>query len=540
MAGQLTARGTHGIRLLCAAGWMVALLACRQPVAQAVADVAATPDTTVDVTIAACPGGQVPCGAACLPACATPTSRTSAPSCACRDPSPPPVAKFAVTDNRFCLSVNLSGGSDAQAHARRQFLYQQAKVLGVRTLRWHFLWAQVQPKAGTFDWSSVDPVVAETQQAGLDLLAVVAYGNPWASKAAQQDGNDTQYPPDDPATYANYAAALAAHISPTVHHYEIWNEQNAGYRFWKGEPDGFNGHPGHYATLLQLAAKAIHGVDPQAQVAYGGLFYAPQVILGAEAFLDQSLTALPQLGAAFDAIAYHPYGAYPPLHPPEFSDPAGIVPQFPIDQCTQRITAVLANHGVTGKPHWITELGWPSVGGGDPQQVARWLARAYVLALAQDVQRLCWYTIDDSDPSADGVPWEGAFGLYTFDADALDGSVAQPKPAAVAHQFLAENLRGFGYAGDESRDGARIHAFADAAGSKVVHVLWDETLPVGATVQQDPPRVIQWPRRAQRDYTLVTAVGTVEALPSGAADGFLAVNVRASVGFLVEAVGVGR
>ncbi len=339
-----------------------------------------------------------------------------------------------------------------------------------------------------------------------------------------------------PADFANYAAQLAAHLTPTVRDYEVWNEQNAGYRFWKGEPDGFNGHPGNYAKLLSLAAKAVHGVDPKLRVGYGGTFYFPQLILGAEAFLDQSLAAHPGLGDQFDALGWHPYGAYPPLQPPEYATPASRVPQWAVHQCADRMDGVLAKHQLAPKPHWVTELGWPSVAGGDPHQQARWLVRAYALLLSRDVEHLCWYTIWDGDPATAIAPWEAGFGLYTHDADVLDGSVPQAKPSALAHMALAKQLQGLGWAADQTQGLVRAQTFADPAGATAVHVVWNDTMAVGETQEQDPATMVTWPARQGRAYSWTPAVGLPVALTPDAA-GMLAVPVRGSAGYLREQAG---
>lgn len=489
-------------------------------------------------TGASCPAGSDRCQGACLPACATATVRQTT-TCLCRDPTPPPTAKHAAVDGRFCLSVNPMWGSDAASKARRQFVYAAAKQLGISTLRFHFLWAELEPKQGQFLWDAVDTVRAECQAAGLDLLLVLAYGAPWASKLAQKNGNDDHYPPDDPATFANYAAQLAAHVSSTVRDFEVWNEQNAGYRFWKGEPDGLNGNPAAYAKLLSATAKAVHGVDPKMRVSFGGLFYVPQLIVGAEDFFDQSLAALPQLAGEFDAVAYHPYGAYPPLKPPEFANRASPVPVFPIDECAQRMTAVLQKHGAPPKPQWVTELGWPDIAGGDPAQVARWLARGYTLLLSQDVAHICWYTMDDSDVAKADAPWEAGFGLYTYNPDFLDGTLPQPKPVALAHAQMAKQLQGLGWAADETRGTVRAHAFTSPDGARAVHVVWDDTLPVATTVPSDAAITVPWPARVGRQYQFTPALGAAMALQPDSS-GLLAVPVRASAGYLQETAAGGN
>lgn len=473
----------------------------------------AQPDAETTDAAVGCPIDQTLCAAACLPTCTTLTWRDPAWDCACRDGSAALPGSGLPLQERLCLSVNVSTSTSPAAKAQRKFLFEQSALLGVHWLRWHFLWAEVEPKKGAFQFQSVDTLLQELaefrQTTGhqLGVLGVLAYGAPWASKAAQVDGNDHHYPPDDPQDFANYAVELAVHASASVTDWEVWNEQNAGYRFWKSVSGSLNGDPKAYAKLLLLAVQGIHKAVPAARVGYGGLFYVPQLIQGAEAFLAASFAAEPQLAAQLDALAWHPYPLYPPLKPPEFDDAKASLVQRSIDQTAVQMRAQWAAQGGKAKALWITELGWPTEAAISEQNHARYLVRSWALAASQGVERLCWYTLLDQNPEGDNVVWEKYFGLYRYDADWLDATPPEPKPAGQAHAHLAKRLHGLGFSAAERsgpQDGWWSLAFADPKAQQVVHVVWDQP-PMSAEPPPELTRQVWLPARAHRTYAVAMA-----------------------------------
>ena len=273
--------------------------------------------------------------------------------------------------------------------------------LGVTSLRGGLRWDRVEPQPGVFDFSAFEPVVDALAGIGVDQLALLAYGNPWASSDPDAD---IYYPPDDPADFASYAGATAAHFAGRIDRYEIWNEQNAGYRFWK---PGLDGDPAAYGDLFAAAAEAVHAADPAATVWIGGTFFHEQFIVGAEDFLaDMPADAW----AAADGLAFHPYTFYPPSVPPEYSGPSDTSlanGEIPLVDIIGSLRAVAAEAGRSDLPLAVTEFGWPSWGTVDLQEQADWAERSVLLGLSQGVGTWCGYTIFNSGP--DGA--EDRFGM---------------------------------------------------------------------------------------------------------------------------------
>jgi hypothetical protein len=490
------------------AGVVVGLWACgnsHPPPDASVSDVVATevaddaaPSAT-DTGSAGCPASEEACVGVCLPACPTATTRKFAPDCRCFDDSKvatlPTAAPDPLTADRgHCLAAQLPLGQSAHDKARRQQFFDAAKYLGVRALRTDVRWDEIEPKQGAFEWAPHDTLVGELQAHGIELLALIAYGNTWASKEGKA-ANDIMYPPDDPKDFATFAAAVAKRYQGKVKRYEVWNEQNAGFRFWKGT-NTFSGDPKAYAKLLLLAAQAIHGVDAKAEVAFGGLFYLPQAVMGAEEFTDKAYAAEPLLAQHVNAHAWHPYALYPPVDPPEFaaSKAEAGVERVAVDETARRLRKVLAKHGAGDQRLWMTELGWPTEEAVTELDHARFLVRSWVLLDAADVPYRCWYTLMDHPPEAQNVIWEKVFGLYRWDADPTDATPPQPKPAAAAWHNLTQRLRDTVPAGrfpwalvqrsSARREVAYVGSYAGqgfTATWSSVRVLWDESVPDGAT-----------------------------------------------------------
>src|SRR5205807_1381872 len=353
---------------------------------------------------------------------------------------------------------------------------------GVRLIRFDMLWSQVERRRGGFDFSALDARVSAAQAAGLEVLAILDYGNPlYSSRGAVASttplaggvppfgvGQADFYPPDDPADFGRYAGAVAAHFRGQVLAYEIWNEENEGWRFWPPHEDA-----AAYAALLRAAHKAVKAADPGATVLFGGVFFpaVPPGLPGTagDTFLDQGYAADPQLGSSFDAVAYHPYPY--PFTSPEYDAPVrGSVPH-----AGDAMAAVLARHGNAGRPLWITELGWPTQSGYgvSPQKQAEYLVRGAALSAAAGLRAFTWYTYGDTaDPT--GHNQEAAFGL-------LDAQ-GRPKPAYTALDTFTRTLDGTVAAAVRAEVSGADHAVAFSASNRRVTVLWNS--PEGPATDQ--------------------------------------------------------
>jgi hypothetical protein len=335
------------------------------------------------------------------------------------------------------ISTHLERGNSAEDVARRAFEVEQWAELGIGLVRADFRWASIEPEKGTFDFSEPDVLVDAAETAGVSVLAILDYGNPWATSEG-----DTQYhPPDDPADFGDFAAEVAAQYAGRIARYEVWNEPNSGGRFWKPTDD-----PVGYGALLVEAAERIHQVDPDALVSVGGLFY-PDLLLNMPApeFLRAMYEAFPEPGV--DAVSYHPY-RYPFTAPEMGSDT-----QEPLLTSSCAMREVMADHDAGSMPVWVTEMGWHTapdalVPGATQEEQAAWLVRSAAMTLGTGDPLYVWYTFRDS--GTDLTDQEQMFGLYGYDDDPLSSPEPEPKRAAPALRTLLDTVGGHDTVSDRS------------------------------------------------------------------------------------------
>jgi hypothetical protein len=319
--------------------------------------------------------------------------------------------------------VGLSAGpcASASCEAARQKFFGLVKDLGIHRIRFDLRWQDVEGTKGKFDFSGNDRVVDEAAAANIDVLGILDYGATWASSH-----NDQMYPPDHVSDFVDYAKATVSHFDGKISEYEIWNEPNAGFSFWKTQ---FGGDPKAFGALTESAADAIHGLKLQkpVTVAPGGTVFLSQfvpvfpfgTIPSGPDFMTNAEKASPNLLKSVDAYAFHGYNAYPPRNAPE-SAALGEV------QLGEKITKTKAVAG--GHPLWLTEIGWPTANGVDENAQARWSVRAILLAYLAGVDTTYLYTLyDGASPPGWAFSPEGSFGLCN-----ADGSTKQAYRAVKA------------------------------------------------------------------------------------------------------------
>ena len=130
--------------------------------------------------------------------------------------------------DRLCSAQGLGTGEGEASDAIRRRQGELLDTIGVKPVRRAIHWNNVEPTKGEFDFTSFDPIVEFAQANNLEVVWILAYGNPWASSLTT---SEKWYPPDDPTDYANYARVVAERYRGKVTRYELWNEANAGYRF---------------------------------------------------------------------------------------------------------------------------------------------------------------------------------------------------------------------------------------------------------------------------------------------------------------------
>jgi polysaccharide biosynthesis protein PslG len=219
------------------------------------------------------------------------------------------------------------------------------QTTGVKTVRLLIPWGFVEYLPGQYYWTDVDKIVNAAVAHGLSILGVIHSTPTWALAIG---GLPTSGPPQNPASYGNFAAQVATRYKGRISAYEIWNEPNAAL-FWSPAP-----YPAGYTSLLKAAYPKIKAIDPSVPVIAAGLGAIIDwlnVAINPVKFVQQMYAA----GAKpyFDALAYHPY-----QYTLKFSDGVPVA-NSPVNQLMQMRQVMIAN-GDASKKIWATEYGEPT------------------------------------------------------------------------------------------------------------------------------------------------------------------------------------
>ena len=362
-------------------------------------------------------------------------------------PLPPSAAPYGL------IAFN-ANGIPGTTVAARTTAYRRLYDAGVRAIRLDIPWSEVQPVGGhgRFDFSPLDPEIGAIRGAGMKIIGILDYGNPDYSRLGHlvattplagglppfAVGSAQYFPPDDPADFARYAAAAVARYRGDAIAWEVWNEENEGWRFWLPHEDA-----AAYARLLCATYDAVKAADPISPVLFGGVFFPAVAGLPGTSgpdFVAHAYDADPRVGRCFDALAYHPY-AYP-FTAPELELPV----RGSVIGAAGAMRSVLHAHGDRSKPIWITEVGWPThdrTYGVPELKQAQYVARMEAVTASQRVPALTWYTYGDFPDPTGGADQEAWFGFFRLDGTA--------KPAYVALATFASVFAGAHFAADVSR-----------------------------------------------------------------------------------------
>jgi polysaccharide biosynthesis protein PslG len=309
--------------------------------------------------------------------------------------------------------------------------FERMKQAGVGTFRSFFPWSQLEPGPGEYDFSITDPLVSGAAQQGIEVLPYLLATPPWLAEREGHDCGDRcgLLAPDSPEgldVWRDFLAAVVARYGPggdfwrehpdlpevPIRAWQIWNEQNSP-SFYAPRPDVDS-----YARLVDVAERAIHERDPDAEVVLGGMFGTP---LGGEAPAISATDYLQRLYSIFgsdppfDAVGVHPYGAH----------------TSKVAEQVEALRDVIERAGDDARL-WVTEMGWSSDEGSEalergPEGQATALTESYGYLLdhrdALDLQGIVWYSWTDFR-GAEICAWCAGSGLFTEDGT--------PKPALTA------------------------------------------------------------------------------------------------------------
>jgi hypothetical protein len=280
------------------------------------------------------------------------------------------------------------------------------KDAGIGMVRMDFLWADIEPSPGVFQFDRYDDIVRIVRAAGVQVLAVLHYNPTW------RPGPWNQAP--EPDRYVRYIRAVVSHFKDRIRSWEVWNEPDHP-NYWQPQ-DGLAA----YAALLKQSYASIKEEDPTSRVLVGGLSQQ----------IPENLRRLYELGTG-------PYFDVANIHP--FMTPLGDFALGHVKNICSQVRDMMEIAGDGSKPLWVTEIGCPGVRGAaiknwwlgknpTEEQQAQWLTQVYQSLLSDGgVDKIFWAFLRDTPAHfKDGVDF---FGLLREDFT--------PKPAYHAYRRLA-------------------------------------------------------------------------------------------------------
>ena len=231
-------------------------------------------------------------------------------------------------------------------------------------------WPSLEPHKGQWHFEVLDKYVALAEAHHVALLLPLGLSPQWASarpmeKSTYQPGNAAE--PRNIEDWRNYVRVVASRYKGRIHEYEIWNEPNLKM-FWTGDVD-------QMIVLTREAAQIIRAIDPNATIVSPAA-----TTMNGVPWLREFLSK--GGGQDVDVIGFHLYVTPQP--------PEAMVPLI------HEVQRAMRENGAADKPLWDTETGWagpkpfPS-----PELAASYLVRAEILAWANGVRRLYWYSWDN-------------------------------------------------------------------------------------------------------------------------------------------------
>ncbi|WP_286329108.1 glycosyl hydrolase [Agromyces marinus] len=348
---------------------------------------------------------------------------------------------------------------------------------GVAGIRDTLGWGQFEPEEGLYAGGPAfyDDYINTASELGAEPLVILSYGN----KLYDQDDEGFGAAPFTERgiqAYAEYARAVLDRHEGVVDTVEVWNEYNGAEAPWNRGP--CKADPKCYYEMLKVTAEVVHEAHPDAKIV------GPAAVTLPYAWLEELFShgALEYL----DAVTVHPYG-FP--QSPEAGYTAPSLPGVGLEARIQQLDELIREYNDgEAKPIWFTEVGWQSnisARGVSEATQADYTVRSQVIALASGVERVYWYSLENTgvNRAAPGQNW----GMVRSAAD--PAGAYTPKMAFNAYATLTRVLSGAEFDHrDETDPEIRSYEFRRADGTPA-KVMWstdgprDVTLMSGSDVE---------------------------------------------------------
>jgi len=269
------------------------------------------------------------------------------------------------------------------------------RLAGVGMVRMDFLWGDIEPRQGEFDFRKYDYIVEVLTKNKIAILGLLNYSTPWAAACASWN-----CPPADNSFFVRYAVTVASRYKDKIKYWEIWNEPDSR-TYWANQ-DGLKS----YAVLLKDVYAALKKAVPDCKILNGGLANGLS-----------SVNSLYENGAKdyFDILNIHVFDS--PLNPGALKR----VSAYP-----KLAYKAMTRNGDGHKKIWVTEIGCPGIKKGtevcawwmgenpNEEEQAEWVKRVFAeLSRDERIEMIFWaFFRDCKNHWNNGVDY---FGLLRWD-----------------------------------------------------------------------------------------------------------------------------
>jgi hypothetical protein len=271
-----------------------------------------------------------------------------------------------------------------------------------------FQWDMIEREPDLFDFYETDQHIKDAQAHGLHVLANIqpfavwdqakCHGPQPTGQPAKSGPQSTKGKPCDMAAYANFVSKLVERydgdgtddmpgLSVPIKHWELMNEPE-----FQTDIVYFQGTPAEYVEVLEATYNAVKQADPEAYIVQGGM----------AGMMDESAAwwqgVFDAGGAKYlDIMNMHSIGHSEHLNIPAFQQ-------------------LLAKNGLQDKPIWVTEVQYQQARQTESytnEGFAKILARSYIFALANGVDKLFYVNIRMPSFYDAGIPFDERSALIT-------------------------------------------------------------------------------------------------------------------------------
>lgn len=269
------------------------------------------------------------------------------------------------------------------------------KEAGVGWVRFDFLWSDIEPEEGRFEFEKYDYIVDLLNRNNINILGLLHYSTDWVSSCGKWN-----CPPRDNQIFVNYVVKVIGRYKDRVKYWEVWNEPDSS-TYWS-EQDGLKS----YCALLKDVYIAAKKADPDCKILNGGFANGLSSI---NHFYDNGAKDY------FDILNIH-----------IFENPLNKNAIKAVTSYPKLAYKIMSRNGDAHKKIWITEIGCPGVKRGEKvknwwmgknpseTQQAKWVKDVFT-ALVKDahIEKVFWAFFRDCKGHWDnGVDY---FGLVRWD-----------------------------------------------------------------------------------------------------------------------------